>query len=383
MKRLLIFLILPCLACSTSYNTLTTRKSSVQTQMPAQSPTHLLTSTPTSDIAWVCVENLNLRETPGAGAPIVTTLNQGTRVQVLHQTTHIDGGTWLHILAGNVTGWLNAKYICKEGIEMRIITVGSQKGGVGKTTSAINLAAALALAEKRILLIDLDPQGNVSRFLGIAPLSGAYQLLGAYIPALSALMRGDRGEHIRSLIRPSGREHLSILPGSPETATAQALILSGERDLNLIRRAVTEQFSSYDIVILDTAPSLGGILEMAYWAADDVLIPAACETSGIEGAKQTINTLKNLTARGWHGRLAGVIPTFYDGRTVERRESLKQLNELFGDLALSPIHEATAIRELPSNQLTIFEKAEVERNIYTRRAAGEFSALGKAILRRR
>jgi chromosome partitioning protein len=265
---------------------------------------------------------------------------------------------------------------------MKIITVANQKGGTGKTTTAINLAAALARAEKNILLVDFDPQGNLATFLGFSPTPGAYNLLAAYITSLATLMRGDRGEQIRAFIRPTGREYLALLPGSAETATAQAFMLSGERDLNLIRQAVSEQFGRYDLVILDTAPSLGGILEMALWAADEVLIPVASETAGVEGARQTVATLKALSARGWHGHLTGILPTFFDDRTVERRESLQQLQQMFGALALAPIHETTAIRELPSNQMTIFEKAEEEKNNpYARRAAQEFSTLGKAILR--
>ena len=266
---------------------------------------------------------------------------------------------------------------------MKIITIANQKGGTGKTTTAINLAAALALAEKNVLLVDFDAQGNLATFLGFTPTPGAYNLLAAYITSLATLMRGDKGEQIHAFIRKSGRDYLSLLPGNAETATAQAFMLSGERDLNLIRRAVNEQFSKYDLVILDTAPSLGGILEMALWAADDVLVPVASETAGIEGARQTVATLKALTAHGWKGRLAGVLPTFFDERTVERRESLHQLQEMFGKLALTPIHEATAVRELPSNQMTVFEKAEAEKNNpYARRAAQEFSELGKAMLRK-
>jgi chromosome partitioning protein len=264
---------------------------------------------------------------------------------------------------------------------MKIITIANQKGGTGKTTTAINLAAALTLAGKKILLVDLDPQGNLATFLGHAPKPGAYNLLAAYIPGLASLMGGDKAAQIRSFIVNS-ESQFSILPGSSDTANAQAFMLTGERDLNLIRQAVCEQFAHYDRVILDTAPSLGGILELALWAGDEVLVPVASETAAIQGALQTVATLKALTQRGWQGCLAGILPTFYDERTVERREGLKQLQQMFGDLALAPIHESTAIRELPANQMTIFEKATAEQNnAYVRRAALEFSNLGKAILR--
>ncbi|MCG2785372.1 MAG: ParA family protein [Anaerolineae bacterium] len=265
---------------------------------------------------------------------------------------------------------------------MKIITVANQKGGTGKTTTAVNLAAALTLAGKKVLLVDLDPQGNLATFLGHQPRPGAYNLLAAYIPGLASLMGNDKSAQIRSFIVSAERSQISILPGSAETANAQAFMLTGERDLNLIRQAVSEQFARYDLVILDTAPSLGGILELALWAADEVLVPVASETAAIQGAYQTIATLKALTQRGWQGCLAGILPTFYDERTVERREGLLHLQQAFGALALPPIHECTAIRELPANQMTIFEKAEAEKtNSYVRRAAQEYSALGKAILK--
>ncbi|NCP86766.1 MAG: hypothetical protein CO094_11280 [Anaerolineae bacterium CG_4_9_14_3_um_filter_57_17] len=264
---------------------------------------------------------------------------------------------------------------------MKILAVSNQKGGVGKTTTAVNLAAAFAISGKNVLLADFDPQGNAAAFLGLAHAPGAYTLLAAYLPALAALMP-NKNEQIQAAVQASGRERLSLLPGSAETVTAQALIFTGAPDLTLVARAIREQFSRYDLVILDTAPSLGGILEMVLWAADDILVPVSCEAAGLEGAKQTIATLKALTAKGWPGRLAGLLPTFYDERTNERRIVLDEIRALFGDAVLSPIHEAAAVRELPANQLTIFEKLASEKsNRYALRAAQEFSGLAKNLLK--
>jgi chromosome partitioning protein len=267
---------------------------------------------------------------------------------------------------------------------MKIIPVANQKGGVGKTTLAENLAAAFASAEQRTLLIDFDPQGNAATFLGLYPEPGAYNLLATQIPALRTLIRGNVAAHVRAFLRPTGRENFDLLPGDHNTATAQALIVSGERDLALIRRAIQIFRGQYDIVILDTAPSLGGILELALYSGDYVLLPAACETASLEGVRQTIETLQVLTQKhNWQGRLLGVVPTFFDERTIERKQSLKDLKQAFPGLVFPPIHEAAAIRELPSNQMTIFEKAAAEKgNRYASRAAEEFHALVREIERR-
>ena len=265
---------------------------------------------------------------------------------------------------------------------MNLITISNEKGGEAKTTDTINLGAALARTGKSVLLIDADPQGNLATFLGLAPAPGMYTLLAAYIPSLAALMPGEKSDYIARQVLASGRDHLSILPGNAQTAVAQAFMLQTERDLTLLRRAIVEQFFQYDFVIVDTAPSLGGILELALWAADEVIIPIACETSGLIGAQQTVETLKSLTSRGWTGQLAGVIPTFYDERTLERRETLLEIQSTFGPLCCTPIHECAAIRELPANQMTIFEKAEAEKNNkYALRAAQEFSDLARRLLK--
>jgi chromosome partitioning protein len=262
-----------------------------------------------------------------------------------------------------------------------IITIADEKGGVAKTTTVEGLLAALARAGKRVLGIDFDPQGNLADFLGLSPAPGAYTLMAAYIASLAVLMPGNKNKHVQQQVLSTGRENLSLLPGNSQTAVAQAFMLQTERDLTLLRRAIIEQFYMYDFVILDTAPSLGGILELALWAADEVIIPVSCETAGLIGASHTVETLKSLTARGWTGKLAGVLPTFYN-ETIERRESLLQLQAMFGELCFSPIHECAATRELPANEMTVFEKAEAEKgNKYALRAAQEISDLARRVLK--
>ena len=266
-----------------------------------------------------------------------------------------------------------------------IYTFTNRKGGVGKTTCAINFGAACAEKGKKVLQMDTDPQGNAATFLGLPPEPGTHNLLATYIKSIQSLLHGNLDSHARTFLRDSGRENLTILPGSADTATTQALLLQEQKDLWLIRRAIQERFQDlFDLVILDTAPSLGGILELAVAAADYVVIPTACETAAVEGAVQSVELLKYLTTEaGWKGKLMGVIPTFYDQRLVERRASLDTLQEYFGESLLPVIHESAAVRELPANQMTIFEKALAEKsNSYAQRSAEEFRSVATEILRR-
>ena len=266
---------------------------------------------------------------------------------------------------------------------MKIDGIVNEKGGVAKTTTAINLAATFARKKQRVLLIDADPQGNATTYLGLPPEPGFYALEATTVKAIRTLIPGDPVVHIRSFLRETGRENLTLLPGSADTATAQALILQEEKDPLRIRKAILKNFKGmFDRVIIDTSPSLGGNLELIMMAADYIITPSACETASVEGAIQTFKTLEHLKKAGWKGKFLGVIPAFYDKRIIEKRESLVELERLFGDAVLPVIHESAAIRELPSNQMTIFEKADVEKGKYTQRAAKEFEAVAKEILRR-
>lgn len=245
-----------------------------------------------------------------------------------------------------------------------IITIANQKGGVGKTTTAVHLGHGLALAGKRVLVVDLDPQGHVATSLGMNPEPGAFYLL--VTPPSPTL---------RQWVRMSGRDRLDIIPGDTTTNTAQVVLNAENRPPDTIVRALASFRRTYDVIILDTAPSVGGIQERAIFAADAVLIPTATDALALDGVAKVMEALSRMN--GWKGRLFGILPTFYDTQTRESQANLKALQDSFPKLTLPPIHRATVLRECAAEGRTVFEHAPRSR------AAQEYQALVKRLLSRR
>jgi len=162
----------------------------------------------------------------------------------------------------------------------KVICITNQKGGVGKTTTAISVAHGLARKGKQVLLIDLDPQGQAAVALGMTPEPGAYWLLAAGQTPQEQRM-------VRQWLRETGRDHLSILPGNQMTMTAQTIINAENRPVSCIRKAI-ESFirADLDYIIFDTAPSVGGIQERAIWASDLAIVPSATDYLSTDGVKK-------------------------------------------------------------------------------------------------
>jgi chromosome partitioning protein len=231
----------------------------------------------------------------------------------------------------------------------KILTISNQKGGVGKTTTAVSLAHYLARKSK-VLLIDLDPQGQCATNLGLKQEQGAF-----YLMVIAQVSARDIN-FIRDLPRETGRDNLSIIPGDQMTGSAQTSIM--DKPISYIREVLKPFQNDFDYIIFDTSPSLGGLQERAVWAADAVVIPCATEFASLESAAKTVKTLKGLRAeKGWKGGLLGILPTFYDDKTRESRNSIKDLKEQFGEKVMPPIHAATVLRECWSTGQTIFEYA--------------------------
>jgi chromosome partitioning protein len=245
------------------------------------------------------------------------------------------------------------------------ITVANQKGGVGKTTTAVNLAHGLVRAGKRVLLVDLDPQGQCATILGLKQEPGAFNLLVADIPADQVVHSTDRPD-------------MFVILGDRKTATAQTVLEVQRTPLSFTQSRLTPaaQSDRYDYVIIDTSPSVGELQEQALWAADGVLIPCAVDYLASDGVFNIAETLKRLhDEHSWQGAILGVLPTFYDDVTRESRATLQDLKKRFGKVLLSPIHRATILRECAVEGKTIFELAPESR------AARQYNDLTRFVLR--
>jgi chromosome partitioning protein len=244
------------------------------------------------------------------------------------------------------------------------ITIANQKGGVGKTTTAVSLAHGLVLQGKKVLLIDLDPQGQCATILGLKPAPGAFNLLVAEQP-------------MSQVIRATDRKNLFIILGDRKTATAQTVLNVQRAAISYTQTKIVPQAmrDEIDYVVLDTSPSVGELQEQALWAADGVLVPCAVDYLASDGVFNIAVTLKRLHDElNWQGRILGILPTFYDSITRESKATLQDLQKRFGGLMLPAIHRATVLRECAVEGKTIFELAPDSR------AAGQYNELVQLVL---
>ncbi len=264
----------------------------------------------------------------------------------------------------------------------KIITIVNQKGGVGKTTTTVNLGHGLALAGKNVLLIDLDPQGQVASALSCPQDSGTYYLLtmGRQSPA--------EVQFVKSLVRSTGRKNLWYIPGNIETVRAQNDVSNRNPPASISHiREMLDTFTQngLDYLVIDTSPSIGGLQERALWAADLVVLPTNMDYLSNEGIAQVIGDLKALVdGKNWNGKLLGILPTFYDERTRADQDSMVQLESAFPGHVLPPIHQSTVFAAASAEGQTMFEFAGTNQsNRYAQRARNEYQALVKATLKAR
>lgn len=226
----------------------------------------------------------------------------------------------------------------------RFLAVFNHKGGTGKTTTAVSVAAGLASRGKRVLLVDTDAQGNVSVSLGASAERSLYHVL----------VMGLRVADATRTVRPN----LDLLP-SNETLAAAELYLAGRQNRD---RVLCDRLSAaavgYDFVVLDCSPSLSLMNQNALVFADSVLVPVACDYLSLVGVRQVIKTVKNVNSLLHHPvQIWGVLPTFYDSRAKIAREAVSTLKSHFGERCLPPIRAAIKVKEAPAQGQTIFEYA--------------------------
>jgi len=248
---------------------------------------------------------------------------------------------------------------------MKTITVANQKGGVGKTTTAVTLAHGLVLQGKRVLLVDLDPQGQCATLLGLKPEPGAFNLLVSESP-------------FSQVTRLTDRENLLVILGDRKTSTAQTVLTVQRTPISFLhtRLVIPAQKDGIDYIVIDTSPSVGELQEQALWAADGVLVPCAVDYLATDGVYNIAQTLKRIHEEfKWQGRVLGILPTFYDTVTRESKATLQDLQKRFSGSMLAPIHRATILRECAVEGKTIFEMAQESR------AAKQYSELVQYVLK--
>lgn len=224
----------------------------------------------------------------------------------------------------------------------KVIAVANQKGGVGKTTTAVNLASCLAVLGQKVLLFDLDPQANATSGVGLEKIEGAsaYRVL---------LGEGSLVEKIK----PTNFERLDAVPSEVDLCAADLELASLENHLQRVALALqpVRDLQRYDLVLVDCPPSLGILSLNAFVACDGILIPLQCEYYALEGISMMKRILGQLRATGANPRLEifGVVMTMFDGRTRLSQEVVGEVRQLLGEKVFDTvIPRTTRLAEAPS-----------------------------------
>lgn len=222
----------------------------------------------------------------------------------------------------------------------KTIAIANQKGGVGKTTTAINLSASLAANDLRVLLIDSDPQGNSTTGLGVTKEPGKLTIYDALLG----------NQELADVIVPTEVEGLSLVPADKNLVAANLELVDGDQREFRLRYRLDAIRNDYDYILIDCPPALDLLTLNALVAADSVLIPIQCEFFALEGISQLIDTVDRIRDSFSHNlRIEGILLTMYDDRTNLAKQVADDLKEFFGNEVLQTvIPRSIRLAEAPS-----------------------------------